>query len=142
MHSSPARAPELQLAAGQPSTGKCWIPPERDTPHPRAKEKPQQDGSRGEITFRIKSLTCQTLRGFKQTLCTPGPRDPRDWARTVFGCLLRRYGSAVACRRGRGSGCSTSGCGISPLGGGRHSPHYRATRTYTGLWIQTLGRQK
>ena len=30
-----------------------------DTPFPRAKEKPQQDGRRGEIEFRIKPLTCQ-----------------------------------------------------------------------------------
>ena len=28
---------------------------------------------------------------------------------------------------------------ISPLRGGRHQPHHRATRTYTGLGKQTLG---
>ena len=38
----------------------------------------------------------------------------------VFEYLLRRYGSAVACHRGGGSGCSRPGYGISPLGGGRH----------------------
>ena len=47
-------------------------------------------------------------------------RTHRDWARTVFECLLWRYRSAVACRRGRGSGCSRPGDGISPLGGGHH----------------------
>jgi len=47
-------------------------------------------------------------------------RHHKDWARTVFECLLQRYGSAVACHRGRGSGCSRPACGISPLGGGRH----------------------
>ena len=31
----------------------------KDTPHPRSKEKPQQDGRGGEITFRIKPHTCQ-----------------------------------------------------------------------------------
>ena len=36
---------------------KCWIPPKKDTPHSRAKEKPQQDGRRGEIAFRIKPYT-------------------------------------------------------------------------------------
>ena len=46
----------------------------------------------------------------------------RDWARTVFECLLWRYRSAVDCCRGRGSGCSRRGYGISPLGGGRHQP--------------------
>ena len=32
--------------------------------------------------------------------------------------------------------------GISPLGGGRHQPHHRAARTYTGLGKQTLGGHK
>ena len=31
---SPARTPKSQLAAEQPSTGRCWNPPEKDTPHP------------------------------------------------------------------------------------------------------------
>ena len=48
----------------------------------------------------------------------------------VFECLLWRYRSAVACCRGRGSGFSRAGCGISPLGGGRQ---HRAPRTHTGL---------
>jgi len=41
------RTPKLQLAAEQPSTGECWIPPIKDAPHPRAKKKPQQDNRRG-----------------------------------------------------------------------------------------------
>ena len=61
--SSPVRTPKLQLTAEQPSPGECWIPPKKDTPRPRAKEKPQQDCRRGE-----------TLRGLTQTLCAPGPR--------------------------------------------------------------------
>ena len=36
----------------------------------------------------------------------------------VFKCLLRKYRSAVACCRGRGSGCNRLGYAISPLGGG------------------------
>ena len=40
----------------------------------------------------------------------------------VFGCLLWSYRSAVACHRGRGSGCSWPAYDISPLGGGRHYP--------------------
>ena len=55
MHSSsPVRTSKLQLATGQPSTAKCWIPPKKEFPHPRAKEKTQQDGRRGEVTFRVK----------------------------------------------------------------------------------------
>ena len=48
------RTPKLQLTAEQPLTGECWTPPKKDTPRPRAKEKPQQDGRRGKIAFRIK----------------------------------------------------------------------------------------
>ena len=62
--------------------GACWIPPKKDTPHPRAKEKPQQDSRRGEIMFRIKPHTCERCsEGSNKTLCAPGPR---DWARHVF----------------------------------------------------------
>ena len=39
--SSPVRTTKLQLAAEQPLTGESWIPPKKDTEHPRAKEKPQ-----------------------------------------------------------------------------------------------------
>ena len=51
-------------------------------------------------------------------LHTRTPKPHRDRARTVFECLLWRYGSAVACHRGRSSGCSRPGYGLSPLGGG------------------------
>ena len=57
--SSPRRSPKLQLGAEQPPTGECWIPPKKDIPRPRAKEKPKQDSRRGEISFRIKSHTRQ-----------------------------------------------------------------------------------
>ena len=59
-------------------------------------------------------------------------------------CLSVSCGStrAVACFRDRGSGCSRPGYGISPLGGGRHLPHHRTNRTYTGLGKQTLGGHK
>ena len=47
-------------------------------------------------------------------------RPHRDWARTMFECLLQRYRWAVGCWRGRGSGYTRPGYGISPLGGGCH----------------------
>ena len=34
----------------------------------------------------------------------------------VLECTLWKYGSAVACHRGRGPGCNRPRCGISPLG--------------------------
>ena len=40
---------------------------------PRAKEKPQQDGRRGEIAFTIKPHTChRCLEGSNKTLCATG----------------------------------------------------------------------
>ena len=93
MHSSsPTRTLKLQVAAEQLSTGECWIPPKRDTSHPRAKEKPQQDGRRGKITFRITPLPARgTQRAQTNLVCTRTQRPHRDWARTVFECLLWRY---------------------------------------------------
>ena len=68
---------ELQNYPLLPLTGECWIPPKKDTSHPRAKEKPQQDQQdirRGEITFRIKHHTCQRCsEGSNKTWCTPRP---------------------------------------------------------------------
>ena len=59
------------------SIGECWIPPKKDTPHPRAKEKPQQDGRRGKMSFRIKRHTLQrSLEGSNKTLCARG--DPTE----------------------------------------------------------------
>ena len=75
--SSSARTPKLQPAAEQPLKGEYWIPAKKDTPHPRVKEKPQQDGRRGKIMFRINPHTRQRhLEGSNKTLCAAGPRDP------------------------------------------------------------------
>ena len=76
---SPVRTPKLQLAAEQPLTKECWTPPKTYTPCPTAKKKPQQDGRRGEITFRIKPHMHQRcLEGSNKALCTPGPRGPTE----------------------------------------------------------------
>ena len=75
---STARTPQLQLMAQQPSIRECWIPPKTEAPYPRAKDKSQQDGRRGEITFRIKPHTCQRCSEGSKNLCTPGPRDPTE----------------------------------------------------------------
>ena len=76
--SSSVRTPKLQLIVEQLLTGECWIPPKKDTLCPKAKEKPQQDVRQSEIMFRIKPLTHQTLRGLKNILCIPRPRDPTE----------------------------------------------------------------
>ena len=118
------RTPKLRLAAEQASTGKCWIPSERDTPLPRTKKNPQQYGRSREIVFRIKPHNCQKCsEGSNKTLCIPG--DPQRLSQIcllVFECLLQHYGSAAACCRGRGFGCSRPGCGIRLLGDGHRNP--------------------
>ena len=60
--SSPARTPKLLLAAEQPSTGECLIPPKKDTPRPRAKKKPQQDGRRGKILLESNRIPARDTR--------------------------------------------------------------------------------
>ena len=63
----------------------------------------------------------EMLRGLKQALCTPGLRDPTETETEL--CLSVswiRYGSPVACHKGRGSGCSRLGYGIRPFGVGHH----------------------
>ena len=84
--SSPARTPKLQLAAEQPSTRERWIPPKKDTLCPKAKEKPQQDGRRGKMAYKIKRQTSEMLRRLKQNLVFTR-RPHRDGARHAFDCL-------------------------------------------------------
>ena len=71
MHSSlPARAPKLQLAVEQPSTGKHWNPPKKDTPHPKTKKKPQWDGRRGAITIKSNPIPARLS-------------DPQNWGTII-----------------------------------------------------------
>ena len=64
---------------------------QKDTPCPRAKEKPQQDGRKGKIAFKIKSHTTRdTWRAQTYLVCTRTQRPHRDWARTVFESLKQR----------------------------------------------------
>ena len=94
-----------------------------DTPRPRAKEKPQQDGRRGEIMKSHLESNYIPARDAQRAQtnhrCT---RTQRSTETETELCLSvpSGYRSAVDCYRGRGSGCSRPGNGISPLGGGRH----------------------
>ena len=107
--SSPARTPKLQLATEESSKGECWIPPRKDIPSPRAKEKPQQDGRSGEI---MKPYTCQT--------CSEAPnktlyiqRLHRDWARPVLESSAKVQLSSIL-PQGQGLWVQQSR-GITPL---------------------------
>ena len=115
------RTPKLQLTAEQPSTEERWIPPKKYTPCPRAKEKSQQDSRRGEITFRIKSHTFQRYsEGSDQILWVPGNSTETELDLPLSVSVSCIGWSAVACNRGRGSGCSGPGNDISALGRGCH----------------------
>ena len=59
------------------SSSECWNPPKKVTPHPRAKEKQQQDGRRGTVMFKIKPHTRQWC-----TSQTCVPQDPGKGAVT------------------------------------------------------------
>ena len=136
--SSPVRTPKLQLAAEQPLTGKCWNPPKKDTPHPRAKEK-QQDSKRDATAFKIKPLGRQRLlEGMNKTLCAPGPRerssDPHE-TETDLLVSVRVSCTGVSqqwCAAGTGALAAAvlggNTCAVSPSGGGRHQPHCRTVR--------------
>ena len=60
----------------------------------------------------------EMLRGLKQTLCAPGPRDPTETETEL--CLSISYRVWVSSGLPQGSGCSRLGYSISPSGGGCH----------------------
>ena len=100
--------------------------------------KPQQDGSWGGITFRIKAHTHQRCSEGSNTLCTPGPRDHTETETELY--------LSVTCG---GTGQQWTATGTRALGGAdlgvayalleevTINPH-RAVRTYTELGKQTL----
>ena len=56
-----------------------------DIPHPRAKEKPQQDGRRGKSMFRIKPHTHQRCSEVSNIPCAHQDLRPhRDWENCVW----------------------------------------------------------
>ena len=79
-----------------------------DTLCPRA-EKPQQDDMRGKITFKIKPHTFQRCSESSNIPCVHQDPETPQRLRQNCECLLRRYRSAVDCRRGRGLGAADLG---------------------------------
>ena len=104
----------------------CWNPWRKDSPCPRAKEKPQQDSRRGAATFRVRPHTHQSRSmGTDKTWCAPGPSETNsaptiDWARPVFERLRVLFGSMGQQWLALLAGVVLGGvaCSISPLGGG------------------------
>ena len=63
----------------------------KDTPHPRAKEKPQKDGRRGEITFRIKPHTRQRCSKDSDKPC----KHQENWIVTCKIMKLRTFSNTI-----------------------------------------------
>ena len=118
-----------------------WL--EGDTPCPRAKEKPQQDGRRGEIAFRIKLHTRQRRSEGSNKPCTN--QDPETPQRLRQNCVWVSPGEVrVSSGLLWGQGLWVQQTWVWHKPSWRRSPltHHRAARTYTGLGKLTLGRHK
>ena len=108
----------------------CWKYLWGDTPHSRAKNKPQQNGRRGEFVFRIKPHFCQRLSEGSNKPCVHQDPGKRHWPHkrltqtcpAVSRSLQWRRGSVVACCRVGSSGCSSTCMGS--FKGDHHYLHY------------------
>ena len=110
--------PSWHLSTAMHSTGAAsgW----EEIPHIQSQEQRNPSKTVGGANSHLESnpiTTSDAQRTQNKPVCTRTQGLHRDWERTVFEHLLWKYGSAVLCRRDRGSGC---GYGISPLGGGHH----------------------
>ena len=102
-----------------------------DTPRPRAKEKPQQDGRRGDITFRIKPHAFQRCSKRSNKPCVH--QDPETSQRLRQNCV-RTSPEEVRVSSGlpQGQGLWVQKTWVWHKPSWRRSPltHHR---TYTGL---------
>ena len=80
----------------------------KDTPHLRAKEKPQQDGRKGEISFRIKAYACQRhLKGSNKPSAHQDLETPQRLSQNcVVSVSCGGMGQQWPPHRGRSSGCT------------------------------------
>ena len=126
----------------------CWttidrrmlVPTEKDTPHPRTKEKLRQDGRRGTIMLLSNPIPARdSWRAQTKPYVHQDPEKgalihTRNWARPACECLSFSYGGVGQQWPATGTGVLAAAvlggttCGIRPLGGGHHEPYHRATR--------------
>ena len=76
--SSPERTLKLQHTAEQPLTEKCWIPPKKDSPHPRTKGKSQQDRSKDPTETGPELCLSVSCGGNSQQWTAAGPGAAAD----------------------------------------------------------------
>ena len=135
---------ELQnynLAAEQPSTGECWIPPKLSHFHGQRRSPKTVQGVKSCLYSN--PILASDARRAQRKSCVH-KENPQGLSQTcfcVFECLLQRYVSAMAWHRDRGSECSRPGCGISPFRGGHRSQNLHRTgetdsqRAQTKLYV-------
>ena len=124
-------------------TGECWMPPKKDTPHPRAKENPQQDYRRGEIIFRIKPHTPQRHSEGSNKPCAPqDPDTPQRLSQNCVWVSPAEVWISSGLPEGQGLWVQQTWVWHKPSWRRSALTHHRAFWTYTGLGKQTLGRHK
>ena len=126
LSSSPTRTKKLLLTAEQPSTGECWIPPEKDSPLPRAKDSFNKIVGGGKLCLESNLIPTRPSEGSNKTLCALGPRDPTETARSAIECFSVSCGGMGHQWPATGTGVLATAdlggtmCGIKLLGGDLH----------------------
>ena len=97
---------------------KSWIPPKK-IPHVQGQRRRASEMVGGaKLCLESKPIPARHAWRAQTKPCVhqETPKILSQACLWVFEHLLWEYGSVVTCCRGRGSGCSSPGCGISPLG--------------------------
>ena len=109
---------------------------QKKIPHVQGQRRsPSKTVGRAKLWLESNPILARDAQGAQTKPCVhQDPDTPQRLSQTclwVFECFLQRYESAVAYRRGRGSGCCRLGCGIKALGRGHHQSHHRAAKQTT-----------
>ena len=96
------RTPKLQLAAEQPLTGDCWIPPGK-IPHVQGQRRcPSKAVGEAKLLLGSNLIPTRDARWTQAKPCAhQDPEAPQRLSQAclrVFECLLRRHGFFIAVR--------------------------------------------
>ena len=125
MHSSsPMRSPKLQLTAEQPSTGEYWIPPTKDTPHPRQRRSPNKMVGGAKSCLESNPIPARdTWRAQTKPCVNHDPETPETESDLCLSVSCRGTGQQWPAKGAGALAAADLGhlaCGMSPLGGGHH----------------------
>ena len=110
------RTPKLQLAAEQPLTGECWIPPKNTPNIQEQRRSPSRTVGGAKSCLESNPIPIRDAQSAQTKPCThqESPQRLSQICLWVSECLLQRYGSTVACHKGRGSGYRRQEVTINP----------------------------